>query len=446
MVTLQKKKTEYLDCESIRLLGLIVERNNSQDKKDADKLVGSFGEMEYLDLSDKLIGGGVFYKQNIFGEKSEQWSRSENEILIGFDEDGYPEFIKFIDNLYKETQVCLLVSREFLIDCAFLWFVNAFKDKKIGQTYTSYIVDLINGAIVEWDLRFLLLYVHIKKPFEIGGVEFNYFKKEEFDIIGKHNPETQKEFQRKYAGRVYAKCTIAAEKQKAIEIGRELCSQAVDVLKICSVAMLLPQVRINFDLDIRATVVQKSEVFITRPKIDEITLVGTNNAIPYVIGDHEWDLMQEFGMQFYHNFLKQIRGRTLSELEQLLINAIRRFGDAFSTHNKHRRVVELFTIMESLLLHNANTPIIDSVVKYCSKITSKEASQRKEIASVLKKMYGVRSALIHHAKEVAFTMDELRYLQHIVNTLLINMMLRTINYQTKQQILEEIDEAINAAY
>lgn len=439
---MDKNKKEYLDREAFRLIEFICEKEEAI-KQESAELKGSLGEMNTIDISAQIIGPSTSSTCDVFDQEIEKWKKFNN-TLIGFNKVNYTYYKKFIDCILKDKTISTLVSYSFIDKYTFDWFVKSYKEKKCVCDFTTYIMELINDSIKEWETKFLLLYINIEKPIKIGSVEINYFPKDCFSFLENSDANALKILREKYVGRVYAKCVVRAEKEKAIEIGRELCLQAIDVLKICSPTLRFPQLEINFDIDMRAKMVQSSEIFISFPNSEEVTITQINNVIPFLVGNHEFEIMKINNLEVYNNFLLSNSGRTSTELESLLFNSIRRFGNAISNENKHQRVVELFTIMESLLLPNTNSPIIDSLTKYCPKIITKNVTDRNHITDLIKNMYGIRSGLIHHAKENKLSMKDLSNLQLIVNSLICNLIVKTNNYQEKKDILNEIDEAINA--
>jgi hypothetical protein len=61
-------------------------------------------------------------------------------------------------------------------------------------------------------------------------------------------------------------------------------------------------------------------------------------------------------------------------------------------------------------------------------------------------MYSIRSSLIHHGNRKDFKMDNLRQLQICLFMLITTLINKSHRFKTKQDILSEIDEAINQAY
>jgi hypothetical protein len=365
------------------------------------------------------------------------------------------EFQKLINEILKDKDINSLISKDFIERKAFYWFLKTYKDKKAESNFSSYILNEMQNSIEELKVHYSMLYLNISHPFQIGNVKFEFFTKAYFDSLVNNfrinNPEKlenpYESMRNDYQGKVYATYVVKAESEKAKEIALEQCSLAVDVLKMCSDTIDLPQARLSFDIDSRTKESIRNEVLLTRPKSIDPTFSINIYRLPteHRITEQEWGRMKLRQIADFHNFLLSLKGEN-SELEKLILNGIKRYGNAISNSNIHQRVVELFTILESLLLPNKNTPIIDSVCKYCSKLVFKQPNNRKDIIELLRSMYDVRSSLIHHAKEITFPIDDLRKLQYTVIILLANLIKKCEKHKTKQSLLTEIDDAILSAY
>lgn len=109
-------------------------------------------------------------------------------------------------------------------------------------------------------------------------------------------------------------------------------------------------------------------------------------------------------------------------------------------------MLSFFTILESLLLKNENASIQESLCKYCPKLITKDIVKRKKTENLIKSMYKIRSAYIHHAKQNVFPEINLLNLQQIVGALILVMLNKSVHFENKKSLLDEIDEAINKAY
>ncbi len=450
---INNKKREYIDKEIFRILGLLEVSENVREELNSED--GSLGHQIALDWSDKLVDAPSIISTMQFQSGSTiAIKECYKNQCIGFNEENYKEFQKFIAVIYKDKEVNSIISKEFIERKTFEWLLMTNKNKKANCNFSSYLLDVMQGAIEELKIHYSILYLNIGKPFKIGKVKFEFFTKEYFDLLIENysikHPEKidnpYKEMRAHYQGKVYATYEVKAERGKAEEIAYEQCCLAVDILKMCSDTIDVPNIKLSFDIDSRTKENAKNEViFIIPTNLDSFTINLYMLPNHHRIYKKEWQLMEQRQLKYFHKFLLTLT-QNVSELEQLIINAIKRYGNAISNSNLHQRVIDLFTILESLLLLDKNSPIIESVCKYCSKLVFKAADDRRKLIDLLKDMYNVRSALIHHAKEMSFEINNLRILQKTVIDLLAVLIIKTTSHQTKLSLLQEIDDAILKAY
>lgn len=446
-------KKEFIDKESFRILELFdvteEEKSNLQFVEGSQK--HKIIPIETLKLDDRPVINSIAN----FNLQTVSIQECYKGKCIGLNELNYKVFQKFVNTILQEKDLNKLVSKEFIERKSLHWLLKTFREKRAESNFSAYILDEILNSIEEVKVHYSLLYLDIERPFKIGNVQFEFFTPEYFDSLIEeykinHNENEENPYVKlrsKYQGNVYATFVVKAEINKAKEIALEECSLAVDILKICSDTTDFPELKLSFDIDCRTNEKDQSELIITKPDRPARTFSIELYRIPmsYKIGEQEWNRMKKRQLDVFNNFLLGLE-KDKTELQQLVINGIRRFGNAISNINLYQRIVELFTILESLLLIDANSQIIESVCKYSSKLVFKKSTDRLDLIKLLKKLYKVRSAIMHHATETKFELDELRKLQIVVRALLVNIIAKTTTHKTKYSLLHEIDEAILTAY
>ena len=218
-----------------------------------------------------------------------------------------------------------------------------------------------------------------------------------------------------------ASCVHKAEKGKAIELALNDVSLAVDCLKILSPAVDYPQIKIFFDIDSRNIYQRKTDVLIQKTTQEEILnpeYIFKN--VPFIIDGNVWQSMLKSKLGFFHAFLLKTSNQNQSEFEHLTLNAIRNFSKAIGNNDQHARIAQIFTVLESLLLPNETANILESVCKYLPKLVATEPSMRIKISETIRRLYNVRSSMIHHAKLIEFNIDDLSLLQRCTRALLTN--------------------------
>ena len=130
---------------------------------------------------------------------------------------------------------------------------------KASSNFSDFLLSNIRDSIKDYKIRFPIYYLDFVKEFKIGGVDFDFFTKEQFDVFIKNYQNTYPEretnpylnLKPKYQGQVFCSHTIKAEKNKAKEIALRKCTFAIDILKICSTTLNFPQYKLSFDIDAR---------------------------------------------------------------------------------------------------------------------------------------------------------------------------------------------------
>lgn len=449
------KKKEFLNQEAVRVASLLQRLDEVATTGNGNSHSGSIAQMKAIDLSDRFIGS-ITYTTYVSKSIKQPTAikECEGQSCIGYDVETYQEFKKLVQAANKEKFVNNAVSEDALVKASFRWVVDFYKRLNVPN-YAEYLEEFIEENTFLYKIYFPVPQLYIGGFFKVGKVDFEYFTEEYFNkvfdaILFKNpnhpDPDSFKDIRQQYQGRVFASYTVNAEKDKAVELAFQHCALAVDVLKTCSKTTVMPDEIVSFDIDSRVRFAPKSEVVLTRPHdISEFVITMTPDQYPYELYEFEWGMMHELKLQLFSNFLLELKEEK-SELEELIINSIGRYSGALSERDLHKRIVDLYTILESLLIKDRTSPILDSVTKYLPMIVEKDIPKRRECAKLVRSLYDVRSGYIHHGKKMDFDVLELRNLQMYVVSLLLNLIIDSKKHNLKQAFLNEIDDAIMGAY
>lgn len=449
-------KIDYINKTAFDLVEKVKDlENKAVLKNDNSILEGSLKHKEFIDWTDKLIDSPIRTSSTLItGEKVDIKECYKNKCY-GFDEEAYKSFKKFLDVVNSIKSINSCISYEFLHEKAIYWIFKTYNDKQAQTEFWVYLIDEINDAIKEYKIYFPILYLEIISPFKIGNVNFEYFSKELLDDWSNRlvleNPDIKDNhielfIRKEFQGQVFASFTVKAEYRRARELAFEECALCIDVLKMCSLTTVVPNYKLSFDIDCRTNENLKNQVIIQEPK-QPYNLHLDMYRIPneYKITRKEWEDLQGKGLYGFHLFLLE-KDKTDCELSNLIINSIKLYAQAISTEDLHKRIVDLFTIYESLLLKDENVGIIENVCRYASKLVFEKVEDRKYLIDLIKEMYQVRSAVVHHAKKKQFDMEKLFRLQLSIVILLNNLIKKLPLHQTKKSLLDEIDYEIMKAY
>jgi len=454
-MVLNDRKRQYIDKEIFNILELLEEKDFKKlDKEGEEKANGSLSQKAALDLTKMLVDAPMIMGETDYFGVISKYECYRNKC-IGLNQENYKRLIKLANTIYQEKTIKNIISKEYIEEEIFKWLLLTYKAKKVEYIFSIFLIEGMEKSLKNLKFHFPILYLDIHEPFCIGNVFFSFFTKNYLDQLDEyqknknsenHNNSFEK-LKQDYQGKVFASYVIKAEYKKGQEIAYEHCSLAVDILKMCSETTDFPYVELGFDIDSRVNINPQNETIVcdAENELEGFTVTRSRPKHYHKINEQEWERICRRQVGDFHKFLLSITA-DLTELQQLIINGIKRYGNAISNKNQHQRVVELFTILESLLLVDQNSPIIESVCKYCSKLVFKLPEDRKNLINLLKSMYEVRSSLIHHGKEKNFETNNLRQLQYIVIMLLSVLVSKSEVHKTKQSLLQEIENAILNAY
>jgi hypothetical protein len=437
------KRQDYLDKEIYEIISLVEVADFSPIKK--VDYVPFDEDDDIIDLSDKVIG--PFITTEKLGSEIVSIKHCDEKHYRELKNEVYKRYEKFIDTVYKTSEIHSLVSRKFLYDLVFKYLIKSHSENRTEGNFSDFLVDNIEKEIKEYKIYFSVENLEIFKPLKIGKVEISKLESNLFieDNV-RQNAESVSQFNKKYRRKVFASCIIRAEKERAIELALKECSLSIDIIKICSDTIDDPKTKISFDIDSRL-----SESFSAETLVSNINKQNDVNIISRRIPNYHQlteDYRQRLSMRnldFFNSFLYRLSDEN-TELQNLIINAIRRLANALTTTNLNQRIVELFTVMESLLVPNSQANILESLTRYCSKIVHSKREDRISLINLIKKMYEIRSSYVHHALEKDFEIEDLRNLQVIVQCLIGKLIEKSHSNKQKSEILKEIDDAILDAY
>jgi hypothetical protein len=374
-----------------------------------------------------------------------------NGVYVGFADERYKEFSKFVTNIYNDRIVSDNVSHQFIQDKCYKWLIDNYQNKTSNSIFSSYLLSEIDEVVKDINVFFRLHYLDIEKPFQIGDVHFlfltaDYFVRYEqaFAASQPDMPNPYSDIAKTYADKVYVSCSARGDKNNAVRKAFIKCSLAIDTFKVCFHTIRSPEFKMYFDIDSRIRFSDQSEVLLQHSTFEEgLSFSLSRKAYPYLLSQRDWKYINGMKLEIFSKFLAETQTKKiLTEIESLVVEAIKRLANALSNHNLHQRVTELFTILESLLLLDQNSPIIDTICKYGSKLVYTQPDDRKSYIKVLKQLYEVRSSYMHHAKEKPFELSDLKLLQLSIHQLLLVLIGKVGQYVRKEEILKEIDEAI----
>jgi uncharacterized protein (DUF1778 family) len=98
------------------------------------------------------------------------------------------------------------------------------------------------------------------------------------------------------------------------------------------------------------------------------------------------------------------------------------------------------TSLEGFMLKNDTEPIQQNLSDRVARIVGRTPEERKAIAQNVKKAYGLRSALLHHAAKIQ-EKDTLKEFMLNAWGLFIELLRNPGNFKTRDEFLSAVDDA-----
>jgi hypothetical protein len=445
MISLPKAALDHFDSKAEDLFKLVARgraRGETQEEKES-----SAKHKKPIVNIDNVIEMTLVGK---FGPFAVQ----RNDELVGFlTEADQTMFSEFVTLLTKRNELSSRCSDKTIQDVCFEWCIQRVEGH-VASKFSSFLVEKLSEKCKYYMFLFPIIYLEIEQGFIIGKTQIDYFtdaRIEAFKNSKLIRQEDVERFKKKYSGQVNASVGIDGyDASKAEELAIQACNLSINVLKMFAPTIDDPTIRCDFGLESTVTFNPRSSAMSLElshangqilPK--SLHLLSRSHARPFMITQDWLQRMLRNGFGLISNFLNDT---PKNELSELIYQGIAFYGDAISNKNLHKRIVELFTIIESFLVRNENEPILSSITKYFPKVVSKAPEDRILVKEMLIVLYGVRSAMIHHGKQNPFDLNQLALLQEAIRIFIVNMIQHTKKHETKNSFLNEIDHAINAAY
>ncbi len=439
---------EEINKKAYDLISLVesieIVRNNERSE-----LVGSAKERGFVDWSNKVVGDGIERSLNPSDEPSSIFLTTSSH-RIGFNEKHFPVFIELVRNIHKLQKLYKTASLEFIEKKTFEWIIKIYQSNISECDLTNYLTREIENCVADYQYYFPVINLEIDSPFKIGNVEFMYFTKEYFEILYQKlnklpTPISEKDFEaifiKDYQGQVLAKISVKAEAELAEAIAKNECSLAVDVLKIYGLTTVIPEKKTMFDLNFRLNYQVKSNFLSQEISTNDNLLVNLKfNNPTFNITSQQIEFAKQNGFETFSHFITL---NNQDELYRLIIQGIGLLGASLSNWDLHLRVINLITLLESLLLKDEEDNDMERKVKArLSKIISDNHKEKEELKELFTKIYKIRHKMVHKAIKLPINTTELMNAQITIINLLLKLMRYNVidKHNCKASVIEVLNK------
>lgn len=390
---------------------------------------------------------GPLTKINGYGELTavEIHSDSVHEVLIG---EAIERLKDLATQVVQRVEVSSVACRSYVEE----QLVNWVERTRLGQTGLPWCDEF------ETALRRHVCPLHVLVPcdgfeiarhFRLGNVEFRFFTHS--DIITMTEPcdptnaddvHFRQRMTDDYLGRVYAAYACTAEEGFAQARAIAEAEAALDVLRFLDAAAM--------DVRIRCFIGRYGQV---PPGTLQAFVVRSNDSVPRLT--ERTERVVPWRTMITEEFLDSIATEPMTaatrilakdsptELEELAINAVRRYAHGVGSPAVQDRLLHAFTAVESLLLANENEPIVDRLVLRMAFLNGANVQDRRQFIEDLKAGYNLRSRFIHHGRIPSNVEQVNRALNACWRTVFL-LLQHADTYETKAEMLRALEDQILA--
>lgn len=436
---------ENFNQRALEIVSLIKEK---QEEIQAQKEpIGSFAHKDIEDYTDKIDTSKDIISSDFDRVNKEKLSfeTTKNGVTKSLSGEDFNKLKLLVESIHKLESINSVVEKEFILNISFKWILDI-SDNGYSNEYCSFLESNIKEEIDDFVVKYEILYLDIHRPFLIGDVSIEYLTEDFFQPLSnkKGKVEDVESFKKRFLGKVHVSATIkGCSLETARKIAYEKCCFAVDIIKFHSETVYHPQIRLDFDLDTRVNF-HINSMSISHKVNDRSSLLleaSSGGIEHYTLNNKMIDFIEKKNW-----FLKILDNKENNEVKLLLKKSISSYAHALSNKNIHKRIVELCSIWESLLLKSSTSNIKESLMNYGSKILEPDINRRNTLKNVISNFYDIRSKYIHHVKESDIDFDGLAEFQR--RTILLFEIYEKVSdiYNTKIKFLEDIDSYIDKSF
>ena len=447
------KRSEQMNIvENINNLGfeLVKLVRQAERKVESKPLKGSAKESGIGDWTNKKPLNMVHRTPDNFGQTIQLFV-SYGDCSFGISKDDFNK-VKDIRQLFNELKKFQgKSSTNFLEENIVKWAVKLNREGRYENSLFEFVEKSLDIAIKDCRFSFPIYNIDIEVPFKIGDVEITYFTKSELDahfseFNKKKKQLTKEEFNEFYRdfhqGQVVARVLVNAESERAEEIAKYKAGLAVDVLKCFGYTMINPTKETKFDIDFKLNFHFTRSFLIEVPDIEtpQFSLSYSANIDRFTFEEKMYLYLKDYTLKSISDFLISKKN---DELHNLIKQSIGFLGSALSTKDMHFRIIQLFTIIESLILEDVNDKSIGKKTKNrIAKLFTDDEKSRQKIKELIDEFYYVRNKMIHKALRLEIDIQNLSKFQILVFETLLKYIAYTEKYTSKNEIINEINAKI----
>lgn len=356
------------------------------------------------------------------------------------EKDAWKSVEECINDFYNLEFIKNRISKESLRNLILSWLFDVREKEQITVDFSRHLEEGLEKMIKEYVIYFPIPYLisfntcDFSNDISLGNLSNEQLKDIPLSVRGEYNENS-----------TFIYTRLSGEKEFVAEKAYERCSFAIDLIKICFLTFYFEQTKVCLDIADNIPFLPVNRCFIQETSSDTLHINAGVNAHSIRLDDVMRNI-ERHCINDYRILIDRIFNQTRTELEEILIAAIKTFSNALSYTNDYDRVVDLCSILDTLILVDENVGIKQSLKRYVPIIISDVPNIRNIIRNDIEEMYKIRSQYIHHRKTKIKISPQKKYkYNYIVFQLLTGLVViaNAKKYSTMSAIIKMIDKKLN---
>jgi len=240
-------------------------------------------------------------------------------------------------------------------------------------------------------------------------------------------------------GQVVGAVEVEGEPIKAKEKAMIEISQVLNVLRLYVRLFHFSSSEIQIRIIPEIMTGAKHPVIINESK-QKIVYSGGKPAggMSYTINNENLKKMRKHSLRVINGLLT----KKLSQFEREMLRAIKWYGNAVDMTDPVLKFLNYAIVLEVLLSkqqHDSDRSITDKLAEGAAFLWSKEYADRKKMKSMIKKLYDIRSAIVHRGKHLVED-KYIRQIEWIGLILILKLIKNQYKFDKKDDLLDWIDK------
>jgi hypothetical protein len=282
--------------------------------------------------------------------------------------------------------------------------INWIRHRRLGTvaetSWISIFLPALQNAVIDHISIIPLEGIEISIPFDLGGIHFDYFNKQQFDHMFTANqpPDGMKDYveklRKQFQGRVYAGFRCRAVREHADKLAFYQTDRVLEVVRMFDAAAF--EIRAQCIVGRFGQVSPNLTCVFHQSDVGDLFLSqGTGSPVRknLVINEALLHRMRETGIAIAWELIQKDK---LTDLEERALEAVSHFAHGVAATDAQDRLLHALIAVESLLLRNSNEPVLGKIGQRLAVLTKPSLEKRKQAISDFSAGYSLRSAFVHH--------------------------------------------------